>query len=204
MRTRLSHAALLASLLVLALPAAAGADAHAGAARHRHRAPSARQATARAAERCPGADLVPAPGDVARLRAAILCLHNEIRASHGLGRLGENARLRRAAAGHSADMVASGYFEHTTPGGLTMVDRIRRSGYLRPDRGWMVGENLEWGTASLATPRGAMEAWMNSPEHRANILEGGYEEAGVGVTLGTPEDGAEPGATYTVDFGTVG
>jgi uncharacterized protein YkwD len=46
-----------------------------------------------------------------------------------------------------------------------------------------------------------MEAWMNSPEHRENILTRGYRELGIGITLGTPEDGAEAGATYTVDFG---
>lgn len=199
-----SPALLAAALLALALPATADAHRNHHHHRHHHHAPSARHATARAAEHCPDADLVPAPGNLGRVRAAIVCLHNEIRAGHGLPRLDENGRLRRTAAGHSSDMVRRGYFDHTTPGGVTMVDRIRHSGFVRPDRAWMIGENLEWGTGGLATPRGAMDAWMNSPEHRDNILERRYRRVGVGVSLGTPEDGGEPGATYTVDFGAIG
>jgi uncharacterized protein YkwD len=44
---------------------------------------------------------------------------------------------------------------------------------------------------------------MNSPEHRANILQRGYRELGVGVALGTPRPGLSGGATYTVDFGVI-
>jgi uncharacterized protein YkwD len=84
-----------------------------------------------------------------------------------------------------------------------MVDRILHSGYVRPDRGWMIGENLEWGTGRLATPRGAMRAWMDSPGHRANVLKPGYDELGVGISLGTPTAANPTGATYTVDFGTI-
>ena len=64
----------------------------------------------------------------------------------------------------------------------------------------MLGENLEWGTGALATPRGALESWMKSPGHRANILRRSFRELGVGVVLGVPV-GDTAGATYTVDFG---
>ena len=97
-------------------------------------------------------------------------------------------------------MVTDGYFEHTTPEGRTMVDRILRARYVREDQGWMLGENLAWGTGSLATPRGAVESWMDSPGHRANLLKRGYRDVGVGVVLGVPVSDAA-GATYTVDFG---
>jgi uncharacterized protein YkwD len=182
---------LFAALLALAVPASAQADVV-------RDAPSARVAAA-----CPNADLVPAPGSLAAVRAAVLCLHSGVRVARGLPALRADAKLRRAAAGHSDDMVATRYFEHTAPSGATMVDRIMRTGYVRPRRGWMVGENIAWGTGELSTPRGAMDAWMHSAGHRANILRRGYEEMGVGVTLGTPEDGDAAGATYTVDFGAI-
>ena len=63
--------------------------------------------------------------------------------------------------------------------------------------------NAATAAGSLATPRGAINAWMNSPEHRANILQRGYRELGVGVALGTPKAGLSGGATYTVDFGVI-
>ena len=156
---------------------------------------------ARAAQACPDADLQPAPGNLGRIRAAILCLHNQIRAEHHLPRLRENKRLRNAAVGHSRDMVRTHYFEHTSPSGRTMVDRILAARYVRADQGWTLGENLEWGTGSLATPRGAMDAWMRSPGHRSNLLGRSFRELGVGVVIGVPVSDAT-GATYTVDFGT--
>jgi uncharacterized protein YkwD len=193
---------LAAAVLALAVPAAASARTSYEA----RLVPIAHAAghKAHAAQECPNADVVPSAGNLAAIRGAILCLHNQVRAAHGLSQLGTDATLRRVAAGHSADMVGADYFEHTTPRGVTMVDRIKGSGYVRPNRSWLIGENLEWGTGSLATPRGAMKAWMNSPDHRANILQRGYRELGVGVALGTPRPGLASGATYTVDFGAIG
>jgi uncharacterized protein YkwD len=153
-----------------------------------------------AQQECAGADLEPAAENLAEVRDAIVCLHNQIRARNGLPALRENTRLRRAALGHSREMVSDGYFEHTTPDGVTMVDRILRSRYVGPNDGWALGENLAWGTGSLATPRGAVQAWMDSPGHRANILRRTYRELGVGIVLGVPVSDAS-GATYTVDFG---
>jgi len=155
---------------------------------------------ARAAAECPDADLDPDATNLGRIRTAILCLHNQIRAERGLPTLRTNKRLRKAAVGHSRDMVANDYFEHTTPSGATMVDRILRAHYVRADRGWSLGENLAWGTGSYATPRGAVDAWMNSEGHRENILRRAYREVGIGIVVGVPStDGI--GATYTLDFG---
>jgi uncharacterized protein YkwD len=158
--------------------------------------PSARAAQ----EGCADADLQPAAGNLDEIRDAVLCLHNEIRARHDLPLLRENPRLRRAAAGHSEDMVSRRFFEHTAPGGVTMVDRILRVRYARADQGWAFGENLAWGTGRLGTPRGVMQAWMDSPGHRANVLRRAYRELGIGVVTGIPS-GADGGATYTADFG---
>jgi uncharacterized protein YkwD len=196
----------IAALLALAVPASADAGymaqrvpiAHIGPASH-GQGHLARARSARSKD-CPDADLVPAPGNLARIRAAVLCLHNQVRAEHGLPALREQSRLRRAAAGHSSDMVDHSYFEHTPPSGRTMVDRIVGAGYVRASAGWLLGENLEWGTGSLATPRGAMDAWMRSPGHKANILKRGYRHVGIGISLGIPT-GDGHGVTITVDFG---
>jgi uncharacterized protein YkwD len=149
---------------------------------------------------CANADLVPNPGNLDAVRAAILCLHNQIRGRSGMAMLTFNGKLRHAAEGHSAEMVQNGYFEHTSPSGSTMVSRILAAGYVRADQGWLLGENLEWGTGSMATPRGAVDAWMNSPGHRANVLNRGYRQMGTGITLGVPTGGSA-GVTITVDFG---
>jgi uncharacterized protein YkwD len=155
---------------------------------------------AKAARACPDADLDATSAHLGRIRSAILCLHNEIRAQHGLKALRQNKRLRKAAVRHSRDMVVHDYFEHTTPTGVTMLDRILKSRYVREDQGWILGENLAWGTGAYGTPRGAVEAWMESPGHRENILRGAYRDVGIGVVLGVP--GAKAvGATYTLDFG---
>jgi uncharacterized protein YkwD len=187
--TKARFAAIIA-LLAAALggPAAAGADAGHGRQR------------AQAAQECADADLEPTAANLGRIRTALLCLHNKIRSEHDLPLLREHKRLRKAALGHSRDMVRDRYFEHTTPQGVTMVDRILKARYVRQDQGWALGENLEWGTGALATPRGAMDAWMQSPGHRANILKRSFREMGVGVVLGVPVSGSG-GATYTVDFG---
>jgi uncharacterized protein YkwD len=184
---------LIIALLAVALLAPAASTAEG---KKKHRAP----APARFTQDCPDADLEPTSDNQGRIRDAILCLHNQIRAENGLPRLRENKRLRRAAVGHSRNMVARKFFEHTTPSGVTMVDRILKTRYVREDQGWMLGENLAWGTGSYATPRGAVQAWMESPGHRANILKRGYRELGVGLVLGVPVSDAA-GATYTVDFG---
>jgi uncharacterized protein YkwD len=155
---------------------------------------------ARAAQECADADLEATGENLGRIRDAILCLHNKVRAEHDLPALRENRRLRKAALGHSKDMVQDRFFEHTTPDGVTMVDRILKAKYVREDEGWVLGENLAWGTGSLGTPRGAVDAWMNSPGHRANVLKKAYRELGVGVVVGVPVSDAA-GATYTVDFG---
>lgn len=161
---------------------------------------SYKKVVARAAAECPNADLDPDASNLGRIRKAILCLHNQIRAQRGMRTLRTNRRLRKAAVRHSRDMVWNDYFEHTTPKGVTMVDRILRSRYVRANRGWSLGENLAWGTGTYATPRGAVDAWMNSEGHRENILRRAYREVGIGVVIGVPStDGI--GATYTLDFG---
>jgi uncharacterized protein YkwD len=150
---------------------------------------------------CANADVAPAPGNLAEVRAAVLCLHNGERAARGLPSLTENAKLRVAAEGHSQDMVAAQYFAHESPGGADMVDRILRAGYAR-NQAWSLGENLAWGSGRLATAAEIQRAWMNSPGHKANILRRQFREIGIGIAVGTPVAASgQDGATYTADFG---
>ncbi len=158
------------------------------------------RAKAVAAQACANTDVMPTADNLPVIRAAVLCLHNQVRAEQGLPALKENARLDKAALGHSGDMVSEGYFDHTTPAGYTFVDRIVSAHYVKRSDGWTLGENLAWGTGDLSTPDGVMTSWMNSPGHKANILKRAYREVGIGIHLGVPTDDTV-GATYTLDFG---
>jgi hypothetical protein len=134
-------------------------------------------------------------------RRALLCLLNQARRAHGLRRLRENARLLRAAERHSRSMVERGFFSHVGPGGLTSLDRIRRSGYLSGAHTFTCGENIGWGDGPTSSPRSMMRAWMNSAPQRANILTGRFREVGLGGVSGTPGRAGASGGTYTTVFG---
>lgn len=156
-----------------------------------------------AGEPCLGSELVPSAANIAQVREATLCLINEQREQHGELPLTENPRLQTAAQGHSEDMVARDYFEHTTPSGEAFSTRILATGYVPRGSAYELGENIDVATLSLTTPAATVTAWMNSPEHRANILNGEFRETGVGIAPSAPAYFAEgqPGATYTQDFG---
>jgi uncharacterized protein YkwD len=119
-----------------------------------------------------------APAAAAR---SLACLLNAERARHGLAAVHGNRRLRRAAHGHAADMLRRGYFSHYSPEGSTPEARIRRTGYLRGARSWAVGEALAQGRLS---PRGILRLLLNSPPHRAILLDPGFRDLGLGVVRG--------------------
>ncbi len=149
---------------------------------------------------CPGAQSPPSDLGAGGAVDVTLCLLNDARGDHGLRPMRLNARLSFAARHHSRDMVARGYFSHTGPGGVTFDRRLRRTGYVNGARSWTIGENIAWGSGSLATPSAIVRAWMHSPGHRRNILDGSFDEIGIGIALGTPV-GRSNGGTYTTDFG---
>lgn len=152
---------------------------------------------------CAGAGLTPGAHNLRRVTAATLCLINGERARHGERPLIQDARLASAAAGHSRDMDARDYFSHVSPDGQTPLQRIRASGFIARHGGWMIGENIAWGSMWLASPRAIVRAWMASPDHRANILERAYRFTGVGIEPALPRSmaGGQSGAMYTQDFG---
>ena len=65
-----------------------------------------------------------------------------------------------------------------------------------------MGETIAWGSGGRATPASIVRSWLNSPGHRAILLDGRYKDLGVGIALGAPGHG--DGATFTGDFGARG
>lgn len=156
---------------------------------------------AAAAKGCANRDVHPADVRGAVVKKATLCLLNRRRASRGVRKLRHNRRLASAARAHAADMVSRDYFAHTTPNGVSFLDRILKTNYATASSGYAVGENLAWGSYQLGTPRLIVRAWMRSPGHRRNILDGRFREIGIGVVRGAPRADVQRAATYATTFG---
>jgi uncharacterized protein YkwD len=142
-------------------------------------------------------------GILTSLESGVLSELNQIRAEHGLEPLKISGRLTGAAAQHSREMGTTGYFEHESRDGTAFWKRIGRwygsSGYGY----WSVGENLLWSSPNVDAA-GALHLWMNSPEHRANILTARWREIGISALHFPAAPGAYKGLEVTIittDFG---
>jgi uncharacterized protein YkwD len=139
----------------------------------------------------------------ASLESGLLQQLNAVRADHGLATLRTNPRLAAAAAQHAREMAADGYFEHSSADGTSFADRIAHwypsDGYSR----WSVGENLLWSSPSVDST-GAIDLWMHSAPHRANILDARWREIGIAavhVASAGGTFGRRPVTIVTTDFG---
>jgi uncharacterized protein YkwD len=160
--------------------------------------------SASAATPCPNAGTLAGLTSFAAYNDAVLCLLNGQRANAGLAPLTIDPSLTASALGHSQSMKDNGYFQHDSPDGTTFADRIVQTGFLIGATRWVIGENIAWGSLVLGTPQALTTAWMNSPEHRDNILEPAYREIGVGTVWGAPSNPLMPAAAIiTTDFGSV-
>jgi uncharacterized protein YkwD len=160
--------------------------------------------SASAATPCPNAGTLAGLTSFAAYNDAVLCLLNGQRANADLPALTIDAGLAASALGHSQSMKDAGYFQHDSPDGTTFAERIAQTGFLSGARRWVIGENIAWGSLTLGTPQALMTAWMNSPEHRDNILEPGFREIGLGTVWGAPSNPLMPAAAIvTTDFGYV-
>ncbi|WP_088893821.1 CAP domain-containing protein [Leptolyngbya ohadii] len=129
---------------------------------------------------------------------SVLDLTNQYRAQARLAPLSWNPVLTATALAHSQDMAFNDYFSHRGSDGSSLFDRLRVGGY-RYDS---AGENI---AAGYATAEGVMAAWMNSPGHRANILDPDLKELGVGFFLLDQDPGTVQARYYwTQNFGTPG
>ena len=107
----------------------------------------------------------------------VLRLTNEIRVQYGLNELVWDDKLAEAGREHCIDMAAREYFDHNTPEGLTPMDRMHNAGIWRS----YAGENI---AAGQVDPQAVVEAWMESPGHRENILEPVYTSMGAAFYRG--------------------
>lgn len=153
--------------------------------------------------------------DLNRLSAAILEETNRERATHGLVPLRADIRLRSAADNHAKFLALIAVLSHESflPGRRTVGDRVRAEGVKSPHvsenlaivpiRGFVLREragepgNVETETVDLrpggieAIAREVVRSWMNSPGHRANLLNPQFTHLGCAVRTGVgPTSGA--------------
>lgn len=125
------------------------------------------------------------PDDLQQLRARALELVNEARKAEGLNSLQLGQDLNAAAQFHARDMLRRSYYAHKSPEGKTVADRYQAQGGSR----WrLTAENIArckgCGRPSIARVERLHEGWMNSPEHRENILREGLTRFGFGIAGG--------------------
>ncbi|MFF2010784.1 CAP domain-containing protein [Streptomyces sp. NPDC058195] len=168
----------------------ASADARKKPAAPAPKATTARSTAPTAPKRstAPGTTAPTARGSaVTRTQAAVLTLVNQERAKAGCSPLTASSALTSLAQDYSQDMAARGFFDHTDPDGRSPWDRASKAGV----KG-LAAENIARGQADA---QAVMTAWMNSPGHRANILNCDYKTFGLGVHFGSG------GPWWTQEFG---
>jgi len=100
-------------------------------------------------------------------------------------------------------MTQNDYFSHTTPDGETLVDRLDQANFIPVSDRWRAGENLAAGHAYAATPADILDGWMNSHDHRVNLLDPGFTGAGIAASRGWPRPSVpdEDSLTVAMDLG---
>ncbi|MFI9005630.1 CAP domain-containing protein [Actinosynnema sp. NPDC053489] len=136
----------------------------------------------------PAPPATPTRTDVELAEAKVVELTNGERAANGCPALAADDRLAAAARAHSADMAAQNYFDHVSKDGRSFVDRVKAAGYPAPG-----AENI---AAGQRTPEAVVKGWMDSPGHRANILNCKLKALGVGMARG-----GSYGIYWTQNFG---
>jgi uncharacterized protein YkwD len=141
--------------------------------------------------------------NIDQFKNQVLVLINEQRAVNGLPSLQRVGALDTAAQSYSQTMMqvsagGSVYLAHTGPDGSTLAGRVSDAGY----DWYSLGEDL---AAGQTTPEQVVAQWMSSPQHRGNILNPYFGDAGVGIAVGpgTWPDGHQEAQVlwWTVDFG---
>lgn len=131
------------------------------------------------------------------LAEQVLALVNTQRTQAGLKPVKLNPLLSNASYNHSQDMALNDFFAHSGSNGSKVDDRVLAAGYNYA----LVGENI---AAGFSTPEGVVQAWMDSPGHRANILHPMLKEMGLGFYFLENDTGTTNYRYYwTQDFGTL-
>lgn len=120
----------------------------------------------------------PSPAEFSTITVnRIVELTNNERLAAGLGLLNHSAILDLAAEKKAKDMIQNSYFAHTSPAGVKPWFWFNEVKYNYT----YAGENL---AMNFVEAEDALEAWMNSPSHRENILSKNFEDIGIGVAIG--------------------
>ena len=158
------------------------------------------------------AALLPAVGSAAPRRAhvaltplesGVLVDINAFRRAHHLQPLRVNLRLNAAAREHTLQMAHDGYFAHDSADGSAFWKRIQQFYASGPWGYWSVGENLLW-SAPDVSPTKALQMWLHSPEHRANLMNPHWREIGIAAVHEDAAPGVYKGMDVTIvttDFG---
>jgi hypothetical protein len=126
--------------------------------------------------------------------SSLLSDTNAERSKQGESPLRLNSRLSNAAQAKARDMVKRDYWAHEAPDGKTPWAFITENGYTYQS----AGENLAYGFANAAD---SVAGWMNSPEHRANILNASYRDVGFGVADSPDFMGRGPQTIVVAEYG---
>lgn len=153
-----------------------------------------------AAADCPNANARPDDISVTDYAASLVCLVNEQRQDWARASLVPQRNLARAAAWHASDMTQEDYFAHSDPDGTTLADRLDKANFIPSSDRWRAGENLAAGQAAEGTPASIVSGWMNSREHRINLLDPGYTMVGIGVARGWPSASFSQNDSMTIDM----
>jgi secreted trypsin-like serine protease len=131
------------------------------------------------------ANTPPPPPPPSNFAEQVVVLVNVERAEEGCNPVTMHPQLNQAALAHSEDMALNDFFSHTGSDGSSVTDRMEAAGYVN----WLTaGENI---AAGQTTPEEVMTSWMNSPGHRANILNCDFEDIGVGYYFLENDTGTE-------------
>jgi uncharacterized protein YkwD len=142
-------------------------------------------ATPAHASGCLGADATGGPASART--AAVMCLTAQARSRAHRTALRGAAALKRSAALKVDSIERCGTFSHT-PCGSKMWSTMSQTGYARGC--YSVGENLAWVSVGM-TPRQVVQAWLESPEHRANLLDSRFRDTGVASRVVTLADAGQ-------------
>ena len=137
------------------------------------------------------------------LESGVLAKINVFRRNHHLAPLKLNAKLGAAARQHTVQMAQDGYFAHESADGSLFWKRIQAFYGSSPWAYWSVGENLLWSSPDV-TPAKALQMWLASPEHRANLMNPRWREIGVSAVHADAAPGVFKGLDVTIvttDFG---
>lgn len=123
---------------------------------------------------------LPAVGaNLSSMEAEIVRLINKVRADHGLVQLQVSQSLTDIARTRTNDMLAKNYFSHHAPDGSTFFNILRNCNISYMNG----GENLGNATpANCGSPGAFLNAWLNSPSHRDNMLRSHYRMVGIGIS----------------------